>query len=64
MIASAAFDNVIETLPAFRFGGKTYGYQRATAAPDPPLSGSNTLVVASPLNGCTPITNASPGRSC
>jgi minor extracellular serine protease Vpr len=62
VIASAAVDNVIETLPAFRFGGKTYGYQRATAAPDPPLSGSNTLVVASPLNGCTPITNDVAGK--
>jgi subtilisin family serine protease len=62
VIASAAVDNVIETLPAFRFGGKTYGYQRSTAAPDPPLAGSSTLVVASPLNGCTPLTNDVAGK--
>jgi minor extracellular serine protease Vpr len=40
VIGVASFDNTKATLPAFRAGGTLYGYNRAAAAPLPPLSGS------------------------
>ena len=40
VIGVASFDNTKATLPAFSAGGVLYGYNRAAAAPLPPLSGS------------------------
>ena len=40
VIGVASFDNTKATLPAFRAGGTLYGYNRASAAPLPPLTGS------------------------
>jgi len=40
VIGVASFDNTKATLPAFSAGGVLYGYNRAAAAPFPPLSGS------------------------
>jgi minor extracellular serine protease Vpr len=62
VIGTASIENVIETLPSFRFNNKSYGYTRASAAPDPPLSGTGDLVVAAPLNGCTALTNTVTGK--
>jgi subtilisin family serine protease len=61
VIGVASFDNTKATLPAFSVGGNLYGYNRAAAAPNPPLSGSGpiqftgTPTAANTADGCAAL---------
>jgi minor extracellular serine protease Vpr len=67
VIGVASFDNTKATLPAFSVGGNLYGYNRAAAAPLPPLTGSGPIQFTgtplpptpTPNDGCTAFTAGS-----